>query len=135
MPQIQLDIEAAVPLLRALANPSRLRIALQVAQGESAVADLERVLGIRQPALSQHLAVLRDAGLLTTRRESRTIYYKLAEDHQVDLLKTLLQHLMPASGLNGAVIKPSGPRPQRDSYAAKFATVMPADVKKSPADR
>jgi DNA-binding transcriptional ArsR family regulator len=76
----RIDLEAAALLLRTLSNPARLRIALRLVVGECAVATLESELAFRQPNLSQQLAELRDAGLVTTRRESRTIFYNLAGD-------------------------------------------------------
>ncbi|GAN76985.1 ArsR/SmtB family transcription factor [Acidisphaera rubrifaciens] len=74
-----IDVDAAVPRLRTLANPARLRIALRLLQGEVSVATIETSLGLRQPNLSQHLGDLREAGLVTARRESRTVFYSLAD--------------------------------------------------------
>jgi DNA-binding transcriptional ArsR family regulator len=71
------DIEGTARLLRLLGNEARLRIMLRVGEGEVSVADLEAELGVRQPNLSQHLAELRDAGLLASRRDGRTVLYSL----------------------------------------------------------
>lgn len=74
-----IDVDAAVPRLRTLANPARLRIALRLLAGEVSVAAIETSLGLRQPNLSQHLGDLREAGIVTARRESRTVFYSLAD--------------------------------------------------------
>jgi ArsR family transcriptional regulator len=72
------EIEGTARLLRLLGNEARLRIVLRVGEGEVSVADLEAELGVRQPNLSQHLAELRDAGLLASRRDGRSVLYSLA---------------------------------------------------------
>lgn len=113
------DVEAAVVQLRALANQARLRIVLRLLEGECAVAELEAALGVRQPNLSQHLAELRDAGLLATRRESRSVFYRVAEGAQ--LLVAAL-----AYGFGGAgPLAPSAltAKPSRPRQTAVFATV------------
>ncbi len=75
-----LALEAA-SLFKALAHPARLAICCQLRKGEMSVGDMETRLGIRQPRLSRELAKLREDGLLTTRRESKVIFYRLADDH------------------------------------------------------
>ncbi|HEX2942498.1 MAG TPA: metalloregulator ArsR/SmtB family transcription factor [Rhodopila sp.] len=80
MPADPIDIDASVAVLRVLANPARLRIILHLLNGEYAVAGLEADLGVRQPNLSQHLGELRDAGLVVTRRESRSVFYRLTDE-------------------------------------------------------
>jgi len=70
----------AAELLRQLANPNRLLILCHIAEEERSVGQLEQDLGIRQPGLSQQLAELRQAGLVKTRRQSRSIYYSIADD-------------------------------------------------------
>ncbi len=72
------DIEAAALTLRALANPTRLAVALRLLQGPCTVAMLETELEVRQPNLSQHLAELRDAGIVSAERQSRNMIYNLA---------------------------------------------------------
>lgn len=69
----------AAGLMRALGNESRLLILCTLAEGERSVGDLNAVVPLSQSALSQQLARLRRAGLVTTRRESQTIYYSLCE--------------------------------------------------------
>jgi ArsR family transcriptional regulator, virulence genes transcriptional regulator len=69
----------AAAFLKQLANASRLTILCELAQGERSVGELEEVVGLSQSALSQHLAKLRKAKLVATRRESQSIYYTLAD--------------------------------------------------------
>ena len=66
---------AACKLLKALSNPDRLLLLCQLSQGEKNVGELEALVGIAQPTLSQQLGVLRDEGLVSTRREGKNIYY------------------------------------------------------------
>ena len=67
----------ASALLRALGNERRLMIVCHLASGERSVGELQRLIGLSQSALSQHLARLRRQRLVRTRRESQTIYYSL----------------------------------------------------------
>jgi len=83
----------AAELLRLLANPTRLLLLCQIARGECSVAELERDLGLRQPGLSQQLAELRQNQLVKTRRESRSIYYSLADARVQVLLEALHEAL------------------------------------------
>jgi DNA-binding transcriptional ArsR family regulator len=62
-------------IFRALADPSRRAIFERLTLGEAAVRDLTPRFNISQPAVSQHLAVLREAGLVAERREGRLVYY------------------------------------------------------------
>jgi len=64
---------------RALADPKRLCVLESLASGELSVSDLSSRVGCQIPNMSQHLAVLRSAGLVTTRRSGNTIYYRLAD--------------------------------------------------------
>ncbi|NCT69019.1 MAG: helix-turn-helix transcriptional regulator [Rhodanobacteraceae bacterium] len=70
--------DEAAALLKALANGQRLRILCMLVDGEQSVGQLNEQLDLSQSALSQHLAKLREEGLVTTRREAQTIYYSLA---------------------------------------------------------
>lgn len=75
--------------LKVLANPNRLRIAFLLLEGERSVADIERELGIRQPTLSQQLGELRGAGFVSTRREHKSVFYRVTEPRVVALLDEL----------------------------------------------
>lgn len=69
--------DEATGFLKALANRHRLLVLCHLSDGEKSVGELEGLLGVRQPHLSQQLARLREDGLVQTRRRSRTIYYRL----------------------------------------------------------
>ncbi|MBE2210206.1 MAG: winged helix-turn-helix transcriptional regulator [Xanthomonadaceae bacterium] len=79
----------AARMLKALANEKRLLLLCQLVEGECSVGELNARVDLSQSALSQHLAVLREDGLVTTRREAQTIYYAVAEGPARDILKTL----------------------------------------------
>src|SRR5947208_13119056 len=64
---------------RALADPKRLCVLESLAAGELSVSDLSIRVGCQIPNMSQHLAVLRSAGLVATRREGSTVFYRLAD--------------------------------------------------------
>lgn len=82
-------------LLKTLGNPDRLILLCQLTQGEACVSDLEVQLGILQPTLSQQLTVLRNEGLVTTRRDGKRIYYAIADEKLFTLLNTLYQLYCP----------------------------------------
>jgi DNA-binding transcriptional ArsR family regulator len=83
------NVAQAVNLLKSLANDSRLMIMCVLAEGELSVGALNERIALSQSALSQHLALLRDRGLVRTRRESQTIYYSLADTDAIDLIEKL----------------------------------------------
>lgn len=70
----------AASYLKTLAHEGRLMILCHLCEGEKSVGELEGLLDIRQAAVSQMLARLRDEGLVSTRREGKTIFYALADD-------------------------------------------------------
>ncbi|BET11400.1 ArsR/SmtB family transcription factor [Pandoraea sputorum] len=87
----------ATALLRALANEDRLLILCQLTQGELSVGELEAQLDIRQPTLSQQLAVLRSEALVTTRRDGKRIYYAVADGAVLAVLACLYDQFCPKS--------------------------------------
>ena len=94
--KLQLDYDAmkqnaadAVNLLKGLANESRLMIMCVLSEGEVSVGQLNQRIKLSQSALSQHLAVLRDQGLVQTRRESQTIYYRLSDSAALNIIELL----------------------------------------------
>ena len=89
LPRLQQRADEAVALLRVLANPDRLLLLCQLVTGECCVSDLEERTGIHQPTLSQQLGVLRNEGLVQTRREGKRIYYTLAHPEALAVLQTL----------------------------------------------
>lgn len=79
----------ATALLASLANENRLLILCHLAQGEKCVSELEALLDLHQPSLSQQLGVLRSNGLVNTRREGKRIYYRVADAKAQTILSTL----------------------------------------------
>ena len=79
----------AVALLKLLGNPERLLLLCELSRHEMCVSDLEQELEIRQPTLSQQLAVLRNQGVVETRREGKNIYYSVSDPRLLQVLKLL----------------------------------------------
>ncbi|TDH58624.1 transcriptional regulator [Dankookia rubra] len=131
------DPEAAAEFLRALAHPMRLRILCRLLEGELAVAGFEAELGLRQPNLSQQLAALREAGLVATRREAKSVVYRLADDRVAGVLDTVRLAMGDAAPLARIAVTMPQPRatatqaapPRPSGEAGVFATAgwdMPA---------
>jgi ArsR family transcriptional regulator len=93
------DFEAsagkAASLLRTLGNEKRLMILCQLGDGELPAGALQEPLGLSQSALSQHLAVLREAGIVETRREAQTIHYRITDPAAVKVVETLAAIFCP----------------------------------------
>jgi DNA-binding transcriptional ArsR family regulator len=85
----------AVGALKVLANEDRLLLLCQLSQGEMCVSELEEALGIHQPTLSQQLGVLRNEGVVDTRREGKRIYYSVADPRVLQVLETLYRVYCP----------------------------------------
>lgn len=81
-------------LLKALSHPARLRICCKLRTGEWSVSELEHKLSLKQPNLSRELAKLRDEGLVITRRESKAIFYRLANARVERLLDALCSAML-----------------------------------------
>jgi ArsR family transcriptional regulator, virulence genes transcriptional regulator len=81
--------DEAVRLLKALANQKRLMILCALVECERSVSEINQLVELSQSALSQHLALLREQGLVETRREAQTIYYRLAPGPVHALIGTL----------------------------------------------
>ena len=79
----------ASTLLKAMSNEHRLLVLCQLLEGEKAVGELERLVGLSQSALSQHLARLRHDGIVRTRRASQTIFYSLNGPEAAAVIMTL----------------------------------------------
>jgi DNA-binding transcriptional ArsR family regulator len=78
-------------IARALADPKRLCVLEQLASGERSVSDLSRDVGCQVPNMSQHLSVLRSAGLVASRRDGSTVLYRLVDDRVLDAYRLLQQ--------------------------------------------
>ncbi|WP_268238295.1 ArsR/SmtB family transcription factor [Silvimonas iriomotensis] len=81
--------QAATATLRVLANPDRLLLLCMLSQGEKSVSELETLLDLHQPSLSQQLGVLRQENLVNTRREGKQVFYSVADERVLTLLGTL----------------------------------------------
>ena len=93
-----IDVEAlkaaadkASALLKSLSHANRLLLLCQLVESEACVHDLEKSTGIKQPSLSQQLGVLRESGLVNTRREGRQIYYSIASQDALAVMQVLYQ--------------------------------------------
>lgn len=85
----------AASLLRSLANERRLMILCQLVDGEMSVGALQPRVGLSQSALSQHLALLREEGVVATRREGQSIFYCVADPAALRVLQTLAELFCP----------------------------------------
>lgn len=86
LPQGVLD---ASNVLKALAHPARLMIVGHLLDGEKSVGEIERDLVLRQPSLSQQLRQLREAGVVATRREAKSVFYRLNDDRAATLMREI----------------------------------------------
>ncbi|MGX4643699.1 metalloregulator ArsR/SmtB family transcription factor [Massilia sp. SYSU DXS3249] len=90
----------ACGMLKVLGNPDRLLLLCQLAQGEYCVSELETLLRIQQPTLSQQLGVLREEGLVSTRREGKQIFYKLESKEAIAIMGVLYElFCLPSKGV------------------------------------
>ncbi|WP_198382230.1 helix-turn-helix transcriptional regulator [Roseomonas sp. KE2513] len=119
----QIDIAEGVSLLRALANPARLNIALHVLDRECSVGQIEEELGLKQPNLSQHLAEMRDVGLLVSRRESRMVFYRIAPGRAEGLIQCLRRGLAGEAPTPLPTLRSPA---RRNGSAATFAVIKRA---------
>lgn len=93
--QFEANAGKASALLRALGNERRLMILCQLKDGERSVGQLTPLVGVSQSALSQHLALLREEGVLATRRQAQTIWYRIADPAALKLVLTLAEIYCP----------------------------------------
>ena len=82
-------VAQAVGVLKILANEDRLMLLCQLSQGEHCVSELQEELHIAQPTLSQQLGVLRNEGVVSTRRQGKNIYYSVADPRTLEILLLL----------------------------------------------
>jgi DNA-binding transcriptional ArsR family regulator len=87
--ELERNARRAAKLLKAMSNPARLVILCQLADGERSVGELERAVGLSQSGISQHLAVLRREGVVSSRRIRQTVLYSLASHDVITLMGTL----------------------------------------------
>ena len=85
----ELERQRSAVIARALADPKRLCVLETLADGERSVSDLSRDVGCQIPNMSQHLAVLRSAGLVSARREGSTVFYSLADTRVLEAYRMI----------------------------------------------
>lgn len=93
---MQQHARAAASLLKALANENRLMILCTLMGTEMSVSELNAHVPLSQSALSQHLAGLREAGLVSTRKEAQTVYYRLQGDEATKVIAVLQSIYCPS---------------------------------------
>lgn len=93
--QFEASAAQAAKLLRALANERRLMILCQLADGERSVGQIQPLVGLSQSALSQHLAVLREEGIVASRREATSLWYRIADPAALKVVGTLAEIFCP----------------------------------------
>jgi DNA-binding transcriptional ArsR family regulator len=91
--KLRTKADIATNLMKVMANADRLMLLCQLSKGEKSVGELETILDIRQPTLSQQLTVLREAGLVATRREGKSIFYRVSSKSALALMQVLSQEI------------------------------------------
>jgi len=93
---MEMHAEQAAAFLGGLANPHRMKILCQLADGEKSVGALIEATGLAQTSMSQHLAKLRSEGIVAFRRDHRTLYYAIANPLALTLMAALSDHYCKA---------------------------------------
>jgi len=88
--------EDAASYMKTLSHQGRLMILAHLRQEEKSVGELEKILNIRQAAVSQQLARLREEGIVETRRDGKTVYYRLVDDRTSKMVSVLAELFSPA---------------------------------------
>jgi len=91
--ELRSSADKASSLMKVLANSDRLMLLCQLSRGEKSVGELEQILDIRQPTLSQQLTVLREAELVATRREGKNIFYNISSQSALAVMRVLSQEI------------------------------------------
>lgn len=84
----------AAELLKVFGDSTRIRIIFVLCRGELCVRDIADSLAMNQSAISHQLRVLKQARLVSTRRDGKTIYYSLCDDHVKNIFYTAMEHIM-----------------------------------------
>lgn len=126
---LQDKAQDAAEFMRQFSNANRLLLLCHIAAQERSVSDIQEGLGMKQPALSQQLAELRQAGLVKTRRESRTIYYSIADGRikvVMDMLYGLFCAAPDAVEINRAFASPAAAVPKVAARAVSQPRHLPS---------
>lgn len=87
--QLRTSADQASQLMKAMANTDRLMLLCQLSKGEKSVGELETSLDLHQPSLSQQLTVLREAQLVSTRREGKNVFYRISSPAALAVIEVL----------------------------------------------
>ena len=104
------QVEVAAETFRMLASGTRLRLVWTLVNQELDVSSLAEVIGAAVPTVSQHLAKMRLAGLISSRRDGRRIFYTVDDPHVVSMVREIFDHIAPDGSL-----APDPPSPSRPS--------------------
>jgi DNA-binding transcriptional ArsR family regulator len=126
--EVLMDRQHAVAQLKALGEPNRLDLFLQLSRGEMGGSDLLRTSGLSQPSLSRHVRVLREAGVIEERWAGRSAYYRLTDDPLTRSIVGILGGADPSLEMTPAK-RASNPKHMSDHESN--ATVSPADPEES----
>ncbi len=91
--ELRASANKASGLMKVMANADRLMLLCQLSLGEKSVGELESILDIRQPTLSQQLTVLREAELVATRRDGKSIFYRISSKSAMAVMQVLHQEI------------------------------------------
>ncbi len=94
--ELRASADKACGLMRVMANADRLMLLCQLSEGEKSVGELEDILNIHQPTLSQQLTVLREAELVQTRREGKNIFYSISSESALAVMQVLSDQICNA---------------------------------------
>jgi len=112
-------VERAASSLHLLSDPTRIKLLWAIAQGDSSVTCLAELVGASPPAVSQHLAKLRLAGLVTARREGTFVYYSVADAHVTHVIRDSVEHAGHDDPDVAAAVAALGSGTRRRSRAAR----------------
>lgn len=92
LPTLQ-EMEQISRIFKLLSDKTRLKILLSLEKGERNVTSIAEIVNMEQSAVSHQLKLLRDNRMVRSRREGKTIYYQLDDDHVFDILEQTLEHI------------------------------------------
>ncbi len=95
------SLTEAAELFRALASPVRVGLLVELSREERCVHDLVDALAVAQPLVSQHLRILRGAGLVTSRRRGREVVYSLRDEHIAHIVRDAVHHVAEQPTVEG----------------------------------
>ena len=117
--KLRSSAQEACGLLSVLAHEDRLVLLCQIARQEHSVGELEELLDIRQPSLSQQLGVLRREGLVATRREGKKIFYRLISKEALAIIDSLYVQFCSAKPATRRAVNAARPPPWRHCAAGR----------------